>query len=56
MYYPTKRWRSWYQELGPVRYSITMFLLLVMIGTVVKSVLRLGLNMKYVLQTPWINI
>lgn len=56
MYYPAKRWRSWYQGLGPVRYSITMFLLLVMIGTVVKSVLRLGLNIKYVLQTPWINI
>ncbi|MCP4366180.1 MAG: hypothetical protein GY800_12905 [Planctomycetes bacterium] len=55
MYYPAKRWRSWYEEMGPVRYSITMFFLLVMLGTIVKSILRLGLNMKYVLQTPWIN-
>ncbi|MEE9201408.1 MAG: hypothetical protein V3V45_08190 [Candidatus Brocadiales bacterium] len=56
MYYPAKRWRGWYERLGPVRYGITMFFLLVVLGTVVKIVLRLGLNIKYILATPWINI
>ncbi len=56
MYYPAKRWRGWYERLGPVRYGITMFFVLVMIGTVIKVALRLGFSIKYVLATPWLNI
>lgn len=56
MVWPARRWNKWYKELGLIRYSITMFLLLTMIGTVLKIALRLGLNIKYVLATPWINI
>ncbi len=56
MYYPARRWRSWYEQLGLVRYSIVMFFLLVMIGTILKMGLRLAFSIKYVLATPWINI
>jgi hypothetical protein len=44
------------QQLGPVRYWITAVLFMIMMGTVVKVFLRLGLNIKYVLETPWINV
>ncbi|HHT9120903.1 MAG TPA: hypothetical protein ACFYD3_10240 [Candidatus Hypogeohydataceae bacterium YC41] len=56
MWLPTRIWKDFYQRLGIIRYSITVFLLLTMIGTILKIGLRLGLNIKYVLQTPWINI
>ncbi len=56
MYYPARRWRSWYEQLGLVRYSIVMFFLLVMIGAILKMGLRLAFSIKYVLATPWINI
>ncbi len=41
---------------GPVRFSITAFLLLSMIAVVVKMALRHAFNIKYILVTPWINI
>ena len=44
------------QQLGPVRYFITATLFMIMLGTVVKVFLRLGLNIKYVFQSPWINV
>jgi hypothetical protein len=44
------------QALGPVRYWITAILFMIMVGTVVKVGLRLGLNIKYVFQSPWINV
>jgi len=31
-------------------------LLLTMIGTVIKMVLRLSFSIKYIIATPWINI
>lgn len=44
------------QKLGPVRYWITAFFFMTMMGTVVKVVLRLTFNTKYILATPWINV
>lgn len=48
--------RDFYKRIGLVNYIITTFLLLTMIGTILKIALRLGFNIKYVLQTPWFNI
>jgi len=44
------------QALGPVRYWITAILFMIMAGTCVKVGLRLGLSVKYVFQSPWINV
>jgi quinol-cytochrome oxidoreductase complex cytochrome b subunit len=44
------------KALGPVRYLLTMTLLLLMIGVPAKIVLRLALDIKYVLPTKWFNI
>ena len=44
------------QKLGSVRYWITATFFMIMIGTVVKVILRLGFSIKYVLHTPWINV
>ncbi len=41
---------------GPVRFGITGFLFIAMLGVVVKMALRHALNIKYILVTPWINI
>lgn len=41
---------------GFIRYVLTMGLLLTMIGTVIKMVLRLAFSIKYIIATPWINI
>ncbi|HUO03664.1 MAG TPA: hypothetical protein VMU16_00575 [Candidatus Binataceae bacterium] len=41
---------------GPVRFGITGFLLLAMLGVFIKMALRHALNIKYILVTPWINI
>lgn len=43
-------------KLGIIRYSLTMGLLLTMIGTVIKMVFRLAFNVKFIIATPWINI
>jgi quinol-cytochrome oxidoreductase complex cytochrome b subunit len=44
------------KALGPVRYVVTMTLLLLMIGVPAKIVLRLAFDIKYVFTTPWFNI
>ncbi len=44
------------RKLGPLRYSITTFLFLTMAALPVKMILRLTLNVKYILVTPWFNI
>ncbi len=41
---------------GPVRFGITAFLFLTMIGVFVKMALRHAFNIKYIMVTPWINI
>jgi len=48
--------RSFYNRLGFVRYNLTMFLFLAMLGVPLKIFLRLLANVKYVLVTPWFKI
>ena len=48
--------RSFYKRLGFIRYNITMFLFLSMLGVPLKIALRLLANVKYVLITPWFKI
>jgi len=44
------------QKWGPVRFGITGFLFLAMLGVFVKMALRHAFNIKYIMVTPWINI
>lgn len=44
------------RKLGPLRYSIVAGLFLIMTALPVKIILRLTLNIKYILVTPWFNI
>jgi hypothetical protein len=44
------------QAWGPVRFGLTAFLFLSMIGVFIKMALRHALNIKYILVTPWINV
>ncbi len=44
------------EEWGPVRFGMTAFLFLAMLGVFVKMALRHAFNIKYILVTPWINI
>ena len=48
--------RSFFQNLGVVRYALVMGLLLTMIGTAGKIILRLAFDVKYIIVTPWINL
>jgi len=48
--------RRFYQRLGFVRYNVTMFLFLSMLGVPLKIFLRLIADIKYVLITPWFKI
>ncbi len=41
---------------GAVRFAITSFLFITMIGLPVKMFLRLVFNIKYIMVTPWLNI
>jgi hypothetical protein len=44
------------KKFGLLRYSITSFLFLTMTALPVKIILRIALNIKYILVTPWFNI
>ncbi|MCC6528146.1 MAG: cytochrome C [Polyangiaceae bacterium] len=44
------------RQLGAVRYAVTAFFFMSMLGVVVKIGLRLGFDVKYVLATPWLNL
>ncbi|MBI4641256.1 MAG: cytochrome C [Candidatus Tectomicrobia bacterium] len=48
--------KDFYEKRGLVKYSTDIIMLLLMIGLLVKLVLRLQLDIKYVLITPWFNI
>ncbi|MDB5035563.1 MAG: Cytochrome [Chlorobi bacterium] len=51
-----KQGTPFFKALGPIRYGVTAFLTLSMTGVVIKILLRLLLNVKYVLATPFFNI
>ena len=40
--------RETFQKLGIARYYVTAFLTLTMMGVVIKMILRLGFNVKYI--------
>jgi hypothetical protein len=48
--------REFMERWGPVRFAITAFLFVTMMGLPVKMFLRLAFNIKYILVTPWLNI
>jgi len=56
MWLPKKRWPWFYTALGPVRYTLTMFLAVTMFGLIAKMILRLLFAIKYVVITPQLNI
>ncbi len=45
-----------FKELGPVRYGVTAFLFVAMMGLPIKMMLRWFLNVKYVWVTSWFNV
>ena len=53
---PMAYWKARYdkspvlQQLGMVRYQITAQLFMIMVGTVLKVVMRLGFNIKYIME------
>lgn len=55
-YWRKKKGEPLFKALGPIRYGITAFLTLTMLGVVIKIILRLSLNVKYILATPFFNI
>jgi hypothetical protein len=56
MWIVRKKGVEWMQRWGAARFGLTSFLFLNMVAVVVKMVLRLGFNVKYLMVTPWINI
>ena len=44
------------KSVGFLRMFIKVQLYLIMVGIVIKIVLRLGFNIKYIMVTPWFNI
>ena len=48
--------RSRFEKWGRIRYSIYFFLVLTMGVVVIKVLLRILLNIRYIVQTPWFNI
>lgn len=48
--------REFMQRWGMPRFLLTSFLFLNMVAIMIKMILRLAFNVKYVLVTPWINV
>ncbi len=48
--------KEFMRRWGPVRFTITAVLVVIMMGLPVKMFLRLAFNVKYILVTPWFNI
>jgi hypothetical protein len=51
-----RRWPWLSAGLGRGRYAIVMALVLTMYALPIKVLLRLVLGVKYVLETPWLNV
>jgi hypothetical protein len=48
--------REFMERWGMARFGLASFLFLNMIAVVIKLVMRMGFNIKYIMVTPWINI
>ncbi len=55
-YYLWKRKTEVIQKLGLLRYTIVAALFLTMMALPLKIILRIALNIKYILVTPWFNV
>jgi len=53
---PYTLWRGRFKRWGKIRYMVYFFMVLTMAGVVIKVLLRLLLNVRYLAQTPWFNI
>lgn len=53
---PALLFKNLLKKLGAVRYVTTLTLVLLMDGVVIKIILRLVFNVRYILTTPWFNI
>jgi hypothetical protein len=53
---PFTLWRRRFEDWGRVRCAVYFFLVLTMGAVVIKVLLRLFLNIRYIVQTPWFNI
>ncbi len=51
-----KKGQEFMQRWGAARFGLTAFLFLNMLAIVIKLVMRMGFNVKYIMVTPWINI
>ncbi|MEW6512262.1 MAG: cytochrome C [Bacteroidota bacterium] len=56
LFYYWKRKSEVIRKLGPLRYAVVAGLFLIMMALPIKIILRLTLNVKYILVTPWFNI
>jgi len=56
IYWMKKKNSEIIKKLGPVRYTIVAFLFMTMAALPIKMILRIALNIKYILVTPWFNI
>ena len=53
---PITLWRRRFERWGRVRYLVYFFMVLTMGGVIIKVLLRLLFNVRYLVQTPWFNI
>lgn len=53
---PLLLYKEIFRKMGAFRYFSTFTILLMMYGVVVKIILRLAFNIRYILATPWFNI
>ena len=53
---PFALWPRRFEKWGKVRYAVYFFLVLTMAAVVIKVLLRLLFNIRYIVQTPWFNI
>jgi hypothetical protein len=56
VYYYMKHNTDFMKKMGPIRYATTAFLFLTMMAVPIKIILRLTLNVKYILVTQFFNI
>ena len=56
LFYLWKRHSDTIRKLGLLRYAIVAFLFMTMMAVPIKIILRIALNIKYILVTPWFNI
>ena len=56
MLFPFAFWRSRFEKWGRIRSAVYFFLVLSMAAVIIKVLLRLLLNVRYIVQTPWFNI